>query len=265
MSYYAIPDVHGNLNGLIEATESVLKVIDLEKDTIVFLGDYIDRGENSLGVLEYLYELQKKYGENTIVCLLGNHDDMFLKFLNNSREINFLLNDYKLKTLKSFIGDYFALSDFILSYNYEIVDMITQEDYTFKIIGYIKNKYSKLLDWYSKLPLYLDKISEDNVLFIHAGIEEKVLGVDWKEYTTEEQMIWNYPPNYGYNPYGFSIVCGHVMTDEFWKFSEEPCYDIYVSGNHYYTDGASPFNKKLNILKIENGVYTDFITGKILT
>lgn len=259
MAYYAIPDIHGNLSGLVEATESVLAKMDKDKDTIIYLGDYIDRGDDSLGVLKYLFNLQKKYGKDKIVCLKGNHDDMFLRFLQNPKEINFLLNDYKLKTLRSFIGDYFSLCDFILSYNYEIVDMITREDYTFKVINYIKDSNKELLTWYSNLPLYFDRIAEDNLLFIHAGIEEKILGIDWKQYTTENQMIWNYPPNYGFNPYGFSVVCGHVMTNEFWKFSEEPCYDIYVSGNHYYLDGASPFNKKLNILKIDNGEFIDFI------
>ena len=258
MAYYAVPDIHGNLEGLIDATESILSDFDYNNDVIVFLGDYIDRGNNSFEVLEYLYNLQNKLGEDKVICLKGNHDDMFLKFLDNPREISFLMNDIGLKTIKSFIGSYFSSYDLQLNYNSSIIDLYLIEDYTFKIISYIKKEHKDLLSWYKNLPLFFDKIDSDNVLFIHAGIEEKMLGIDWKQYTSEHQMIWNYPPNYGNNPYGFNIVCGHVMTHELWKFTEEPCYDIYLSGNHYYLDGASPFNKKLNILKIENNKFYDF-------
>ena len=139
MAYYAVPDIHGNLEGLIDATESILIDFDYNNDVIVFLGDYIDRGNNSFEVVEYLYNLQNKLGKDKVICLKGNHDDMFLKFLENPREISFLMNDTDLKTIKSFIGSYFSLCELHLNYNYSIIDLQSMEDYTFKIISYIKS------------------------------------------------------------------------------------------------------------------------------
>jgi serine/threonine protein phosphatase 1 len=45
-------------------------------DTLVFLGDYIDRGEDSKGVVDYLLKLSKEYN---CVFLKGNHESFFLE------------------------------------------------------------------------------------------------------------------------------------------------------------------------------------------
>jgi serine/threonine protein phosphatase 1 len=50
-----------------------------ERDTLVFLGDYVDRGPDSRGVIDTLLALKARLGERC-VCLLGNHEDMMLDF-----------------------------------------------------------------------------------------------------------------------------------------------------------------------------------------
>ena len=266
MTYYAIPDIHGNFEGLKEAVELIMNEFVPKSDTLIFLGDYIDRGEQSLEVVQYLKKLQEEMPEGAVVCLLGNHEEMFLNWLKYPLTgYDFIANDYKLRTVKSFTGDYFALSDLGLSSAYEIIDRNTGEDKTYPIAKYINESHSELIQWMQQLPRYFDRTKEDNVLFIHAGIEENILGGDWKQYTTKQQMVWKYPISYGTNPYHFSVVAGHVMTDELWQFTDEPCYDIYVTGNHYYLDGASPRNERLNILKIKDSVYSDFRTGVVLS
>jgi len=49
-------------------------------DRLVFLGDYVDRGYDSKGVVGYLLEL-KNNAPQEIVFLKGNHEDMFLSYL----------------------------------------------------------------------------------------------------------------------------------------------------------------------------------------
>ncbi|WP_165075313.1 metallophosphoesterase family protein [Paludisphaera rhizosphaerae] len=68
----AIGDVHGcstALGALIEAVEP------RPTDLIVTLGDYIDRGPDSRGVLDQLIELGRRC---RLVPILGNHDQMLL-------------------------------------------------------------------------------------------------------------------------------------------------------------------------------------------
>src|SRR5262249_31529921 len=77
MRCYVIGDIHGCLDEL----RCLVEGLPLESgDRMVFLGDYIDRGPNSKGVLKYILELQKQDGLE-LICLKGNHEDMFLSYL----------------------------------------------------------------------------------------------------------------------------------------------------------------------------------------
>jgi len=75
---FAIADVHGCADEL----RALIQKLPLHRDSlIVFLGDYIDRGPNSRGVVETILEL-KEYCR--CVCLLGNHELMLREFLDGS-------------------------------------------------------------------------------------------------------------------------------------------------------------------------------------
>jgi serine/threonine protein phosphatase 1 len=72
---YAIGDIHGCAREL----ELLLGQISPKpSDTVVFLGDYIDRGPDSKGVIDLILELQSK---TNVVALKGNHEQLFLDFL----------------------------------------------------------------------------------------------------------------------------------------------------------------------------------------
>ena len=90
MKCYVIGDVHGCLSELAALVES----LPLQHgDTLVFLGDYIDRGPDSKGVIDYLLDLRGR-GEQTTVFLRGNHEDMMLSFmgLSGHHGDSFLMN-----------------------------------------------------------------------------------------------------------------------------------------------------------------------------
>jgi serine/threonine protein phosphatase 1 len=94
---YAIGDIHGCLNAL----KDLLARLPLEPgDEVVFLGDYIDRGPDSKGVVEYLIQ-NKKPGW---YFLRGNHEQMLLEWLGTPNALtssNWLLNG-GLQTLQSY-------------------------------------------------------------------------------------------------------------------------------------------------------------------
>lgn len=75
--YYAIGDIHGMLTKLNVLLEMI--PIDKDQDTIVFLGDYLDRGPNPKGVVQRIIDL-KESGFN-VVALKGNHEAVLLKML----------------------------------------------------------------------------------------------------------------------------------------------------------------------------------------
>jgi diadenosine tetraphosphatase ApaH/serine/threonine PP2A family protein phosphatase len=75
-SLFAVGDVHGCLREL----EALLGALPLQpQDTLVFLGDYIDRGPSSSAVVERLCGLRRERPDT--VFLRGNHEDMCLAFL----------------------------------------------------------------------------------------------------------------------------------------------------------------------------------------
>lgn len=82
MRLLAIGDIHVHLKKLQDLMAQVQPTIE---DQCVFLGDYIDRGPNSQGVLEYLINFEKQFPHT--VFLLGNHEQMMLDYLHSQNPI----------------------------------------------------------------------------------------------------------------------------------------------------------------------------------
>lgn len=72
MKKYVIGDLHGNLKLLARAYERIRDYSGEKKPHLIFLGDYVDRGPQSKGVLDFLMTV-----ENAIK-LRGNHEQMLL-------------------------------------------------------------------------------------------------------------------------------------------------------------------------------------------
>ena len=95
---FAIGDIHGCL----DKVKTLLGMIQVnwDKDLMVFLGDYVDRGPDSRGVIELLLNLKKEHADR-LIFLKGNHEWMFMQFLNGEDHDLFLPNGGK-KTLESY-------------------------------------------------------------------------------------------------------------------------------------------------------------------
>jgi serine/threonine protein phosphatase 1 len=85
---FAIGDIHGCFDKLY--TLMALLEVDKNRDSLIFLGDYIDRGPQSLDVVEYLIHLSLN-GYHT-VFLKGNHEAMLLDYLSGKDQNIFLLS-----------------------------------------------------------------------------------------------------------------------------------------------------------------------------
>lgn len=79
---YAVGDVHGYLDLLkqlhVKINEDV-QAHPIDHHRIIFLGDYIDRGPESAGCVDYLIELLKN--DHSVTCLKGNHEAKLQSFL----------------------------------------------------------------------------------------------------------------------------------------------------------------------------------------
>ncbi|MBL7789394.1 MAG: serine/threonine protein phosphatase [Chitinophagales bacterium] len=133
MSTFVISNIHGN-NARFQ---SILKKAKFTKtDTLMILGDLIDFGHDSKGVLDSIF-LLKKHGFK-VICIRGDHEQILLDTLDGKYSKNFWLSLGGQKTLESF---------------------------NVKDVTHIPNPYIEFL---KSLPLF--HITE-HYYFVHAGID----------------------------------------------------------------------------------------------
>jgi serine/threonine protein phosphatase 1 len=99
---YAVGDIHGRadlLRRLLLRIDQDLEENPAARTLHVFLGDYIDRGQDSAGVLDLLIERSQAF---PAVCLKGNHEAFLLEFLRNPRILRLWAPNGGLATLASY-------------------------------------------------------------------------------------------------------------------------------------------------------------------
>ncbi len=94
---FAIGDIHGCLEKL---EDLITKINPGQDDLIIFLGDYIDRSANTIRVIDYLIELSTRVA---CIFLRGNHEDMFLEFLEYGTNKTMFFANGGLKTIDSYV------------------------------------------------------------------------------------------------------------------------------------------------------------------
>jgi serine/threonine protein phosphatase 1 len=166
---FAISDIHGCFKPFFEL---VTKTIDLKKsDELVLLGDYIDRGERSKDVVDFIIDLRKEGYD--VTTLMGNHEVMLIDSYNKPEVYpNWLMNGGN-TTLDSF----------------GIMDVLD-----------IGNDY---LGFFSNLEYY--KIKK-RIIFVHAGFDDFAADPFEDSY----KMVWECRYAYQ-NPLlaGKTIIHGH--------------------------------------------------------
>src|SRR5437867_13033695 len=78
MKTFVVGDIHGRCAQLLNLLDLLPR--DESTDTLVFLGDLIDRGPDVPGCVGHVLSLCERNLEN-VICLRGNHEQMLLDFL----------------------------------------------------------------------------------------------------------------------------------------------------------------------------------------
>jgi serine/threonine protein phosphatase 1 len=98
---YAIGDIHGCLDKLRSLLLRCEKHAAGRPTSFVFVGDYIDRGPQSCGVIDCLIDLKAQHGES-VVTLMGNHEAMALAVIDGRSPSQLWFAQGGLATLKSY-------------------------------------------------------------------------------------------------------------------------------------------------------------------
>ena len=97
--YYIIGDIHGNLRALIGLFREIMKDFNAESDTMIFIGDYIDRGDFSFETIDFLIKISK---DINAVFIRGNHEEMFQNYINDGHSGEIFLYNGGRKTIASY-------------------------------------------------------------------------------------------------------------------------------------------------------------------
>ncbi len=192
MKTWVIPDVHGCLLTLKYVVEEMIHL--QKKDTLFILGDIVDRGPNSKGVIDYIMILEAK-GYN-VTTLRGNHEDFLLKAAEMEANPGLFA---RLGIRGGTIKDWFKHGgeDTLNSFGVSKANQIPEY--------YLK--------WIKSLPLY---VSWGNYLIVHAGFNFKNDDI----FADEEAMMWSRDYEIDVEKLGGKkIIHGHVPVDLEFLFS----------------------------------------------
>ncbi len=173
---YAIPDIHGRLDLLEQALSRILEHAGNRTARVVTLGDYVDRGPNARGVIEFL--MQWSFPNLQLVALKGNHEVMMWEACNNLVEAEWWIKNGGSMTLAS----YGEIVPGVL-----LRDVIPQHH----------------LEWIAKLPAYF---ADPKRVFVHAGLDPRLP----LNQQSERALLWRRYPKDSKSGHGSRhVVHGH--------------------------------------------------------
>lgn len=189
--FFAIGDIHGRADLL----ERLLVEVPADQK-LVFVGDYIDRGEDSADVLRRLMTLQAERGEQ-VVCLIGNHEVFLLDFLDGSKSGGSgWLRHGGLQTLSSF-GAAIPVGDDVSGASWAEARRSLSEAMGPEMVAWVRTLPAL---WHS-----------GNVCVVHAGADPG----RHLEDQSRDDFIWGHP-DFETKPRmdGTWIIHGHTIVPE---------------------------------------------------
>lgn len=225
MRTFAIGDIHGGLKALIQ----VLNQLEItEKDTLIFMGDYVDGWSESAQVVDFLIHLSKKIN---CIFIKGNHDVWCENWLKDQTDVN---------------------PTWYLHGGKETIDSYE---------GFTIDKKSEHLNFFENLKMY--HLDSENRLFLHAGFTS-MHGVERETYPHKfctDRTLWemalamdkeieksssNYPRRLQhYN----EIYIGHTPTTNY--SITTPMHAI----NIWNVDTGAAFKGKITALNINTKAF----------
>jgi serine/threonine protein phosphatase 1 len=175
MGLIAIGDIHGCARTL----DTLLEAIDPGEDThLVFIGDYLDRGPDSRGVIDRLIALE---GRCECTFLRGNHEALCLDYLDHGADDLWFMNG-GLETLRS--------------YQEGISPIVIPDDHR---------------EFLRKTRMYLET---DDFVFVHAGLKATLTVEENLSRNDPDVFLWErshlHADEYAWEK---AVVCGHTPVE----------------------------------------------------
>ncbi len=195
----AIGDIHGSLAAL----KRMIEVVPIrDDDFLITLGDYVDRGPDSKGVLDWLIE---RHRGSRMVSLRGNHDVMFAAAPYNSQERDIWISVGGVQTL--------------MSYGQDGV-IATLDDVPYEHFNFIDDDCVKYYE-------------TEQHIFVHATVDPKKPLSE----QSDETLYWSKLKDLGPHCSGKTVICGHTAQKNGRPLDlrHTICIDTWVYGGGWLT------------------------------
>lgn len=223
-TFFVITDIHG----CDKALKELLKYRE-KGQTLVFLGDAIDRGPDNAGVLKRLAFLRHALADK-FIYLRGNHEQMFLDaiYYAEKEDVDLFLQN----------GGNETMYDLWMTHEH-----LARDFPTFKALMFDRNKPGTF--WHMNFSEYAQLLEDTSffyqtgkLLFTHAGFQS--FYEDWTM-TSENQYMWTRGHYQHENRSGLLSVFGHTPTSLIVEDNEKG--DIYnnIENGYLGLDGGGVF------------------------
>ena len=200
MRTWVIPDVHGCLLTLLTLVEDLIGL--RTDDSLIFLGDVIDRGPSSKGVIDYILKL-KDEGINVKV-LKGNHEEYMAKVFRDEQAKTGLRRMLGLKSVTFKDWMLYGGAETMSSFNANNVEAIPE----------------KYIEWIESLDFYMQW---KNFLIVHAGfnfelddIFSDTESMMWiREYKIDPEKLGNRKIIHGHVPVSLEFINQSIYSNSF--------------------------------------------------
>ena len=204
---WIIPDIHGCIKTVKVLLENILRVT--KNDQLYFLGDYIDRGPDGKGVIDYMMHLQKE--DYDVHFLKGNHEDMCVKSYEADQKKKFLGGKHLEQKEWEAVGAKATLDSFGVKHPREIPKMY--------------------IDWMNQCLPYIEL---ENYILVHAGMNFQIDN----PFEDERSMMWTRKFKVDFNKsHGKKVIHGHIPVDHSFMshvVGNNDTYDFIALDNGVY-------------------------------
>lgn len=227
---FVVSDVHGHCSLLKEALEEAGFDQNNADHLLVCCGDYFDRGNENVQVLQFFERLQHK------VLLRGNHEDMLLKLLQTGRLLPHHYINGTFSTLKNFFGKY------SIDPTNDTIDFSGKTRIVDRVCEFIE----ETVDYYET----------EHYVFVHGWLPQNALTPQQRQTASAESWAkarWiKWTDRYdGTRPLpDKTLICGHMPTF-FVPGRGQNDSDIFYGNGFIAIDAGTADTKRVNVLVLE--------------
>jgi serine/threonine protein phosphatase 1 len=242
MKTFVIGDIHGRREQLDALVEMLPR--DDSEDSLVFLGDLVDRGPDAPGVVERVVSLVEENPER-VRCIRGNHEQMLLDFLDEGTGL--------------WLTDATGGARTFFQYTQTPLKIESIEDFENARTSMRDSIPPKHLEFIRGLPLFHE---DSYAIYVHAGLEMD----NPPEETEARFLLWARDPRFFKHYTGKPCIFGHTPTIFLPLLGRIGRHGIYMSHSAVGIDTGYNYNSPLSCLSLPDfGLYQTYADGHSAT